>query len=199
VPIIVARTNFATMKGQLIRVISFPKERENIFERQSAKFLIFLFLLSCASYGILLSKLVHYADAQTLVVKFLDLITITVPPGLPVSMTFGIIFALEKLKNKKIFCSSPNKVIHGGLTNWLCFDKTGTLTEDFMDFNCLVLYDGNKFADPIINQQIAKVEGVETMKGAGNIDKIIEKNKGIHLALNNMAMNHTIVNVEQTG
>ena len=32
--------------------------------------------------------------------KFLDLITITVPPGLPVSMTFGIIFALEKLKLK---------------------------------------------------------------------------------------------------
>lgn len=27
VPIMVARTNFATMKGQLIRVISFPKER----------------------------------------------------------------------------------------------------------------------------------------------------------------------------
>jgi len=27
VPVIVARTNFTTMKGQLIRIISFPKER----------------------------------------------------------------------------------------------------------------------------------------------------------------------------
>ena len=43
------------------------------------------------------------------------------------------------MKNKKIFCSSPNKVIVGGMTNWICFDKTGTLTEDFMDFNCLIL------------------------------------------------------------
>lgn len=29
-----------------------------------------------------------------MIVKFLDLITVTVPPGLPVSMTFGIVFAL---------------------------------------------------------------------------------------------------------
>ncbi len=73
-----------------------------------------------------------------MVVKFLDLITITVPPGLPVSMTFGIIFALEKLKDKQIFCISPNKIISGGRVNHACFDKTGTLTEDFMDFYGLV-------------------------------------------------------------
>lgn len=128
VPVVVARTNFSTMKGQLIRVISFPKERENIFERQSAKFLIFLFCLAIVSYSIMVAKLKDYVDSLTIFLKFLDLITITVPPGLPVSMTFGIIFALEKMKDKKIYCSSPNKVIHGGLTNCLCFDKTGTLT-----------------------------------------------------------------------
>ncbi len=117
-----------------------------------------MFILSCASYGILLAKLVPYvSDGNILFVKFLDLITITVPPGLPVSMTFGIIFALEKMKDKKIFCSSPNKVIHGGLTNWLCFDKTGTLTEDFMDFDCLVLYDG-KFREPIRNKKDSNID-----------------------------------------
>jgi cation-transporting ATPase 13A3/4/5 len=151
VPVVVANTNFSTMKGQLIRVISFPKERENIFERQSAKFLIFLFCLSVISYCILIAKLHQYTDATTLVIKFLDLITITVPPGLPVSMTFGIIFALEKMSAKKIFCSSPNKVIMGGMTNHVCFDKTGTLTEDFMDFNCLVLCQNKIFSHPIAN------------------------------------------------
>lgn len=90
--------------------------------------------------------------------KFLDLITITVPPGLPVSMTFGIIFALDKMKKKSIYCSSPNKVIHGGLTNWLCFDKTGTLTEDFMDFHCLILHDGKHFCEPIMNFESTKAE-----------------------------------------
>lgn len=112
-----------------------------------------MFILSCASYGILLAKLTQtVSDGNVLFVKFLDLITITVPPGLPVSMTFGIIFALEKMKSKKIFCSSPNKVIHGGLTNWVCFDKTGTLTEDFMDFDCLLLFDG-QFRSPIYNRE----------------------------------------------
>lgn len=35
-----------------------------------------------------------------MVLKFLDLITITVAPGLPVSMTLGIVYALDKLKDK---------------------------------------------------------------------------------------------------
>jgi hypothetical protein len=35
-----------------------------------------------------------------MIIKFLDLITITVAPGLPVGMTLGIIYALEKLKAK---------------------------------------------------------------------------------------------------
>jgi magnesium-transporting ATPase (P-type) len=36
--------------------------------------------------------------------KILDIIVITVPPALPVSMAFGVIYAVDKLKNKSIFC-----------------------------------------------------------------------------------------------
>ncbi len=64
-----------------------------------------------------------------MIIKFLDMITITVPAALPVSMTIGIIHAVEKLNAKNIFCISPNKVLMGGLVNFICFDKTGTLTE----------------------------------------------------------------------
>jgi P-type E1-E2 ATPase len=49
------------------------------------------------------------------------------------------------LKNKEIFCISPNKVISGGRVNFACFDKTGTLTEDFMDFYGLVPAHSKKF------------------------------------------------------
>ena len=87
-----------------------------------------MFCLAVTSYIALAVKLSSYAAAKDIVVKFLDLITVTVPPGLPVSMTFGIIFALEKMKVKSIFCTSPNKTVVGGMTNHLCFDKTGTLT-----------------------------------------------------------------------
>jgi magnesium-transporting ATPase (P-type) len=48
----------------------------------------------------LIIKLHAIVEPADMIQKFLDLITITVPPGLPVSMTFGIIFALEKLKEK---------------------------------------------------------------------------------------------------
>jgi P-type E1-E2 ATPase len=72
-------------------------------------------------------------------------------------MTFGIIFALEKLKDKGIFCISPNKIIIGGKVKHACFDKTGTLTEDFMDFYGLVPAYSKKF-NPFIEQ----VEASET-------------------------------------
>lgn len=70
--------------------------------------------------------------------KFLDLIVITVPPALPISMAFGVINAIKKLKEIKLFCIDSNKIITGGAVSFSCFDKTGTLTEDFMDFEALI-------------------------------------------------------------
>jgi cation-transporting ATPase 13A3/4/5 len=62
--------------------------------------------------------------------RSLDLITITVPPALPAAMTVGIVFALGRLKRKKIYCISPDRVNIAGRINMMVFDKTGTLTED---------------------------------------------------------------------
>ena len=126
--------------------------------------------MTVLSYAILALKLAPVADPLDLLIKFLDLITVTVPPGLPVSMTFGIVYALEKMKKKKIFCISPNKTILGGMTNLICFDKTGTLTEDFMDFNALVpvtkKISHNKMEEEdqdsvVFAEAIRKVEGIK--------------------------------------
>lgn len=54
------RTNFVTMKGQLIRIISFPIEKTNIFERQSSYFLILLFVLAVSSYVVLIFRLAKF-------------------------------------------------------------------------------------------------------------------------------------------
>jgi len=51
---------------------------------------------------------------KEIILKILELITITVPPSLPVSMTIGIIYAVEKLQDKKIYCTSQNNIIKGG-------------------------------------------------------------------------------------
>lgn len=67
------------------------------------------------------------------VVRALDLITIVVPPALPATLSIGTNFALSRLRKKKIFCISPQRVNVGGKLDVVCFDKTGTLTEDGLD------------------------------------------------------------------
>jgi cation-transporting ATPase 13A3/4/5 len=94
IPVCVTRTNFVTMKGQLIRIILFPKEQENIFQRESAKFLLFLFFVAIVTYFGMINKLSEVVAPIDIFIKFLDLIVITVPPALPVSMAFGVIYAV---------------------------------------------------------------------------------------------------------
>ncbi len=151
IPVCVVRTNFITTKGQLIRIILFPKEQENSFQRESTKFLFFLFLISVLSYIAIVVINYDYEETSDLIIKLIDIILISVPPALPVSMTFGIIYALERLNKKKIFCISQNKVITGGIIEFCCFDKTGTLTEDYMDFYCVVPAYAGKFHTQVAN------------------------------------------------
>ncbi len=151
IPVCVTRTNFLTLKGQLIRLILFPKEQENIFQKESAKFLIVLFLIAVITYAGMIPKLRDAVEDFDLFIKFLDLITITVPPALPISMTAGVIYAIQKLKKKQIFCIEESRVITGGVVNFSCFDKTGTLTEDFMDFDTLIPCNKGTFGDRIKN------------------------------------------------
>lgn len=85
------------MKGQLIRIILFPKEQENVFQRESGKFLFCLFFIAIVTYLGMIKHLQSVAGPIDIFIKFLDLIAITVPPALPVSMAFGVIYAIEKL------------------------------------------------------------------------------------------------------
>lgn len=65
--------------------------------------------------------------------RFFDLVTISVPPVLPIAMTMGTIYAIFRLKGHKIFTTSPPKVNVAGRVNIMVFDKTGTLTEDSLE------------------------------------------------------------------
>lgn len=74
-----------------------------------------MFGFSVVTYIALVAINYEYEDTVDIIMKFIDLILIAVPPGLPVSMTFGIIYAVEKLSKKGIFCIEQNKVITGGM------------------------------------------------------------------------------------
>jgi cation-transporting ATPase 13A3/4/5 len=69
-------------------------------------------------------------DTAAIVDRSLDLFTITVPPALPAAMTIGTVFAINRLKKKRIYCISPPRINVSGRVNLMVFDKTGTLTED---------------------------------------------------------------------
>ncbi|KAK2598982.1 hypothetical protein QQS21_005587 [Conoideocrella luteorostrata] len=131
---LVVRTGFNTTKGALVRSMLFPKPSGFKFYRDSFRYISVMAVI--AMFGFIAS-FVNFLRLELawhfIVVRALDLITIVVPPALPATLTIGTSFALSRLKKKRIFCISPQRVNVGGKLDIMCFDKTGTLTEDGLD------------------------------------------------------------------
>lgn len=128
------RTGFSTAKGDLVRSIMFPRPTRFKFYRDSMRFVGVLFLISLISfvYTIIIFRYWH-SPIPPMIHRALDLITIAVPPALPIAMSIATAFAIQRLKRKSIFCTSPQRVNVCGRIDVMCFDKTGTLTEDHLD------------------------------------------------------------------
>lgn len=77
--------------------------------------------------------------------RALDVITITVPPALPMAMTAGTAFAIARLSKRKIYCISPPSINVAGQVQMMCFDKTGTLTQDGLDLMGILPASEKKF------------------------------------------------------
>ena len=130
-------TGFKTIKGNLIRGILYPKELNEKFKKDSTKYILFMSILCVVGFCISLKFLIDNGglSAKDIVMKFLDLITTTVPPSLPACISVGITYALARLKKQKIICIARERVNVAGTVNLICFDKTGTLTEDHLDIS----------------------------------------------------------------
>ncbi|KAL7637604.1 UNVERIFIED_CONTAM: hypothetical protein RMT77_012333 [Armadillidium vulgare] len=136
---VVIRTGFLTSKGSLVRSIMYPPPVDFKFHQDAYRFL--LFLVGIFSVGFVYSVIMkaHQGmSAGKIAMDSLDLVTIVVPPALPVTMTIGILYALQRLKNYNIYCISPRSINILGVLNCFCFDKTGTLTEDGLDMKGVV-------------------------------------------------------------
>jgi cation-transporting ATPase 13A2 len=151
---ICVRTGFDTSKGKLMLSILYPKPTHFKFYQDSLKFIGIMMI--CGLVGIAYSAYrlhkmdVHYSE---IILRALDVITIAVPPALPVAMTVGLGFAISRLKEKKIYCISPPRVNLSGKISCMCFDKTGTLTEEGLDLygvRCVSRTDANPAFDDLI-------------------------------------------------
>ena len=153
---IVIRTGFLTTKGSLILSILFPKPSFFQFERQSYIFVLILFCISLLGFCVCAWRMTTFGYANhEILLRGLDLITITVPPTLPLSLTIGTNFALICLRAKKIFCISPGRINMAGKVKLFCFDKTGTLTTQGLEILGVV-----PVCDGIFGQLISSVDAV---------------------------------------
>lgn len=132
---IVTATGFSSAKGELFRSILFPKKIRFRFEQDSYRFLL---MLSAVAVGAFINRCIDGVRAGNslfdVMLTSLDLITIAVPPALPLVLTAGVGFSMDRLRQLKIFCIDPQRVSLAGRIDTMCWDKTGTLTSDDVIF-----------------------------------------------------------------
>lgn len=67
------------------------------------------------------------ANPGRIVVRFLDMITVAVPPALPACLTIAMVFSISRLRQIGIFVTGPHTITVAGQLDAICFDKTGAL------------------------------------------------------------------------
>ncbi|XP_003476998.2 probable cation-transporting ATPase 13A5 isoform X1 [Cavia porcellus] len=131
---VVLQTGYNTAKGDLVRSILYPRPLNFKLYSEAFKFMVFLAFLGVLGFFYALGiYMYHEVSSRDTTTMALLLLTVTVPPVLPAALTIGTVYAQKRLKKKKIFCISPQRINMCGQINLVCFDKTGTLTEDGLD------------------------------------------------------------------
>ncbi|XP_042734340.1 probable cation-transporting ATPase 13A5 [Lagopus leucura] len=143
---VVLQTGFNTAKGDLVRSILYPKPLNFQLYRDAFKFIVGLSAIGVL--GLIYTVCVftyHKKPVADVVAMALLLLTVAVPPAIPAALTTGIVYAQRRLKKKKIFCITPQRINICGQINLVCFDKTGTLTEDGLDLWGILPSEGSRF------------------------------------------------------
>ncbi|XP_078523235.1 putative cation-transporting ATPase 13A4 isoform X2 [Lissotriton helveticus] len=143
---VVLQTGFNTAKGDLVRSILYSRPVNFKLHRDAVRFIMCLivFGLMVVIYTIVIYIRARKSAEETIIVLII-VMTIAVPPALLAALAVGNMYAQKRLKNKGIFCFSPQRINLWGQANIVCFDKTGTLTEDGLDLWGLVPSGGNSF------------------------------------------------------
>lgn len=76
----------------------------------------------------MIQRLYIVISRTDLILKSLDIMTVVIPPTLPVALSIGIFMSVFHLNIKDILCIDLERVVEGGQISCVCFDKTGTLS-----------------------------------------------------------------------
>lgn len=100
------RLGFETMRGNMIRSIMYPKKFSSVsFNTDTVYFIFIMGVAAIISFFATLSTFLdkmerHLITGTDVIIRCLDLATISVPPALPTCLSFGITFAMFRLKRK---------------------------------------------------------------------------------------------------
>ena len=133
---LVIGTGFNTQRGNLIQSVLFPRKSNYNFYKENITFFIFTsisFIVGTIIFIIFHNTRNNGETKSHLFENILDLLTVVVPPSLPLSLTLGTFYYQFSLINKKISCSGVYRLMAAGKINKLIFDKTGTLTEEDLE------------------------------------------------------------------
>ncbi|XP_018422472.1 PREDICTED: probable cation-transporting ATPase 13A4 [Nanorana parkeri] len=153
--VVVLRTGFNTTKGDMVRSILYPKPLNFKLHRDVRWFYRFLAFL--AIIGIIYAVTIYVqrkVPAGRIIVEAMVLIICAVSPVIPAALMVGILYAKRRLRKKRIYCVSPDRINMCGQINLFCFDKTGTLTEDGLDLMSVIPSKNACFQEMVTHEQI---------------------------------------------
>jgi len=131
----------------MIRSILFPKKLlATSFNTDTMYFILIMGGAALISFFVTLNTFIdkfnnHLIEGKDIIIRCLDLATISVPPALPTCLNFGISFSMLRLKIQNIFCLNSENICTCGIVRTICFDKTGTLTENTLTYKMISGYN----------------------------------------------------------
>nr|XP_057945763.1 polyamine-transporting ATPase 13A3-like [Doryrhamphus excisus] len=188
VKVVVVRTGFSTAKGQLVRSILYPEPINFKLHRDAIHFLMCMVGLGLIGViYVIVVGVIYQSSAENIIIDSFNIIAITVPPILPVTLTVGLVNAQRRMKKIGIFCISPQRINISGQLNLVCFDKTGTLTEDSLNLWCIQRAEDGIFSPPeteVTTESLVKTSFVACMATCHSLTIIEDKLCGDPLDLN---------------
>lgn len=127
---LVTATANSTPLSRLLHTLLHPRPSTSRIERQATVFLIILTIIGLLLVikRIVQGFLLHSAPAFTIILTSMDLMTLAVPPALPIVLTLATAVSLRRLSKRGIWGAEGSRMPDAGRIGLIAWDKTGTLT-----------------------------------------------------------------------
>ncbi|KAK8898839.1 hypothetical protein M9Y10_001131 [Tritrichomonas musculus] len=164
----VLSTGLGSSQGRLIRTILFASQRVSAESRDSMYLLGFLSIFAIIASGYIAWYGIQSKSISTfrIIVECLLILTSSIPPDLPMELTFSVNASLLALSKLTVFCTEPFRIPFAGTVSVCCFDKTGTLTAE--DFQLVGIDEIGKSRNPTTENATKNDESKESEGIMGN-------------------------------